>query len=428
MAGPYTAPMPSSHDNDRRFSGWRIVALATITLGLTGPGQTIGVSVFIDHFTTDLDLEKSWVTAGYLVGTLCGSLAMPTIGRWVDRFGVRRAMFAIASGFSIALVAMSGVQGIISLTAGFVFIRMLGQGALSLVSTVSISLWFEQRRGTAISIAVTISAALMALVPFALDFVIGEIGWRGAWLVAAGAVALIVLPIAWFGMIDRPSDVGQHVDGIAPAAGHDINAEVWGVDRATALRRYEFWVLAGAGAAMSSLGTALNFHQITLLGESGFTSGEAAALFLPQMIGSSIGSPAMGIALDRLGTRFAPAIQMTLLTATLIVAGTAATTVAVIGYAILLGLTAGASRSLTGVLAPRWFGTRHLGAIQGSLTFVGVMASASGPFAFSLTEILTGGYRSTAVLWGLVPAVFAVLLVMRPPTPRPDRSTLTPPG
>jgi MFS family permease len=410
--------MPSSLDPDRRFSGWRIVALATITLGLTGPGQTIGVSVFIDHFTADLDIEKSWVTAGYLVGTLCGSLAMPTIGRWVDRYGVRRAMFAIASCFSIALVAMSGVQGIISLTAGFVFIRMLGQGALSLVSTVAISLWFEERRGTAISIAVTISAALMALVPFALDFVIGEIGWRGAWLVAAGAVALIVMPIAWFGMIDRPSDVGQFVDGIAPAQDDDPDVEVWGLDRATALRRYEFWVIAGVGAAMGSLVTGLNFHQIALLGESGFTSGEAAALFLPQMIGSSIGSPAMGIALDRVGTRFAPAIQMTLLAATLVVAGTAASTVAVIGYAILLGLTAGASRSLTGVLAPRWFGTRHLGSIQGALTFAGVMASASGPFAFSLTEIATGGYRATAIAWGLAPAAFAVFLFVRPPAGR----------
>jgi MFS family permease len=410
--------MPSSPDPDRRFSGWRIVALATVTLGLTGPGQTIGVSVFIDHFTADLDIEKSWVTAGYLVGTLCGSLAMPTIGRWVDRFGVRRAMLAIATCFSVALVAMSGVQGIISLTAGFVFIRMLGQGALSLVSTVAISLWFEERRGTAISIAVTISAALMALVPFALDFVIGEIGWRGAWLVAAGAVALVVMPIAWFGMIDRPGDVGQFVDGIAPADGDDPDAEVWGLDRATALRRYEFWVLAGAGAAVASLVTGLNFHQITLLGESGFSSGEAAALFLPQMVGSSIGSPAMGIALDRLGTRFAPAIQMTLLAATLVVAGTVASTAAVIGYAILLGLTAGASRSLTGVLAPRWFGVRHLGSIQGSLTFAGVMASASGPFAFSLTEIATGSYQATAVVWAVAPAAFAGFLFVRPPAGR----------
>ena len=391
------------------------MALATITMGLTGPGQTIGVSVFIDHFTTDLDIEKSWVTAGYLVGTLCGSLALPTIGRWVDRYGIRRAMVAIGIGFSAALVAMSGVQGILSLTAGFVFIRMLGQGALSLVSMVSISLWFEQRRGTAISIAVTISAALMALVPFALDFVIGQIGWRGAWLVAAGAVGLVVVPIAWFGMIDRPSDVGQYVDGIPPTAGETGPVEVSGLDRAEALRRYEFWVLAGSTAAMSSLVTGLNFHQISLLGESGFSSTEAAALFLPQMIGSTIGSPAMGVALDRIGVRYAPAIQMTLLTATLVVAGRATSTVAVVGYAILLGLTAGSGRSLTSVLAPRWFGTRHLGAIQGSLSFVAVMASASGPFAFSLTEIATNGYRSTAMVWALAPAAIALGFALRPP-------------
>jgi len=424
--------MPSSQDIDRRFSGWRIVALATITLGLTGPGQTIGVSVFIDHFTADLDIDKSWVTAGYLIGTLSGSLAMPTIGRMIDRFGVRRAMFTIAIGFSLALVAMSGVQGIISLTAGFVFIRMFGQGALSLVSTVAVSLWFEQRRGLAISIAVTLSAALMATIPVGLDFAIGEIGWRGAWLVAAGVVSVVVIPIAWFGMIDRPSDVGQYVDGIAPAEGEVEVGESWGIDRATALRRYEFWVLAGAAAAVSSLLTGLNFHQIALLGESGFSSEEAAALFLPQVIGSSIGSPAMGLALDRLGARYAPAIQMVLLGGCLVLAGTASSTAGVIGYAILLGLTGGASRSLTGVLAPRSFGTRHLGAIQGSLTFVGVMASASGPFAFSLTEIATGGYRETALIWALVPMSFALVLAGRPP--RFSRrgamggGTLTPPG
>lgn len=390
------------------------MAFATITLGLTGPGQTIGVSVFIDHFAADLDLEKSWVTAGYMVGTLCGSLALPTIGRWIDIYGVRRSMTAIVVAFSLALVAMSGVQGIISLTAGFVFIRMLGQGSLTLVSTVSISLWFERRRGTAISVAVTISAALMALIPFALDAVIGEIGWRGAWLVAAGTVATIALPIAWFGMIDRPSAVGQHVDGETPEE-DGIDRPVWGVDRATAVRSYEFWVLAGTTATMSMLVTALNFHQVALLGESGFSSSEAAALFLPQMLGSTIGSPAMGAALDRVGARYAPAVQMALLAGALVFAGTASSTPAVLAYATWLGLTGGAARSLTSTLAPNWFGVTHLGSIQGALSFVAVMASAAGPFAFSLTEIGLGGYRETAIAWVVVPVAASLMMLVRPP-------------
>lgn len=408
--------MPVAQDRGTRFSGWRIVALATIAMGLTGPGQTIGVSVFIDHFAADLDLEKSWITAGYLVGTLTGSLALPTIGRLVDQYGVRRSMTMIGAAFATALVYMSGVQGIISLTAGFVFIRMLGQGSLSLVSVVSIQLWFERRRGTAISVAVTISAALMALVPVGLNAVIDGFGWRVAWLVAAGVVGTVVLPIAWFGMIDRPADVGQRPDGDV-VRDDDEPVEAWGLDRATTIRSYEFWLLAGSGAAVSMLITALNFHQVALLGESGFSSGEAAALFVPQVVGSSIGSPTTGYALDRVGTRHAPIVAVALLTLTLLVAGSASSTTEVIAYAVLLGLTGGASRSITSTVMPAWFGVRHLGAIQGSLSFIGVMASAAGPFAFSLTEIATGGYRSSAVIWAAVPAVLVAVFAVRPPHP-----------
>ena len=87
-----------------RFSGWRIAAFATIVLGLTGPGQTIGVSVFIDHFADDLELSKNAIAGGYAIGTLTGSLMMPSVGSWVDRYGVRRSMTVIAVLFSLALV------------------------------------------------------------------------------------------------------------------------------------------------------------------------------------------------------------------------------------------------------------------------------------------------------------------------------------
>ena len=157
-------------------------------MGMTGPGQTIGVSVFIDHFSDDLELSKNAVSAGYAVGTLTGSLMLPSVGRWIDRFGVRHAMTVITIGFVIALTAMAGVQGLLSLTLGFVFIRMLGQGSLSLVSMVSVSLWFERRRGLALGVAMTVSSAMMALFPVTLSYLIGEAGWRSAWLIAAGAV------------------------------------------------------------------------------------------------------------------------------------------------------------------------------------------------------------------------------------------------
>ena len=114
--------------------GWGVLALAVITSALTGPGQTLGVAVFIDHFVDDLSLTRPQVSTAYLVGTLCGAALLPRVGQLVDRFGVRRAQMAIGVAFGLALVNMSLVNGLVWLAIGFVGTRLLGQGSLSLVS------------------------------------------------------------------------------------------------------------------------------------------------------------------------------------------------------------------------------------------------------------------------------------------------------
>ena len=68
----------------RRFIGWRIVGLAVITGAMTGPGQTIGVSVSIDPLIAELGLSRSQVSAAYMIGTLTGSHCF-TAGRQLDR-------------------------------------------------------------------------------------------------------------------------------------------------------------------------------------------------------------------------------------------------------------------------------------------------------------------------------------------------------
>lgn len=409
---PYTHPMP------KRFAGWRVLALATIVMGLTGPGQTIGISVFIDHFADSLGLTKNQISAGYAIGTLCGSLTLPTVGQLIDRYGVRRAMVTIASLFALGLVFMSGVQSLVMLTIGFFFIRMLGQGSLSLVSTVAISLWFDRRRGFALGIAMTISSSIMALVPVALSFAIDRVGWRDAWVAAAATIAVVVIPISWFGIIDRPSTIGQLPDG-APVPETDDHpvTEEWGVERNEALRSRAFWILALATSLTSMLSTALNFHQIALLGESGFSETAAAVMFLPQVIGALVGSPGMGIVIDRVGTRYAPAATLVGLSATLLLAGTVTSTVGVIAYATWFGFQAGTVRTLGAALIPTWFGTRHLGSIQGSMTFLGVLASAAGPIAFSLTETASGSFRQSATLWMMAPLIAAAFALSKRPVP-----------
>ncbi len=399
----------------RRFVGWRIVVLATLTAALTGPGQTIGVSVFVDPMIDALDLTRSQVSAAYLIGTLLGALALPSTGRWIDRLGARRAMTLIGLAFGTGLVAMSGVGGFITLAAGFSLIRWLGQGSLSLVSTVAVTHWFERRRGLVFGLMMTGVSALMSLTPIFLNLAIEAYSWRTAWRLAAVMIWITVVPIGYFGIINRPSDVVQQTDGDDATSADEITAPPSrSHTRREAVGEVRFWVLSLTVATTAMLATALNFHQISILGEAGLSTTEAATMFLPQVLGAILAGLTVGALSDRIPVRFLLATSMALLMTALLLIQVVEPGWQVILYAVTLGAAGGAQRPLAATVLPRWFGLANIGAIQGVSAFIGVGASALGPVAFSLGRTWLGGYSPAALAFAALPlAVGIAALIVR---------------
>ncbi len=387
--------------------------MAVVTAAMTGPGQTIGVAVFIDHLVAAVGASRSLVSSAYLVGTLTGAAAMPFVGRFLDRRGVRLSQTLFGLAFTVALVAMAGVDGLVWLVIGFAGIRMFGQGALSMVSSVTVALWFERRRGVAMGVLATVAGALMTLVPVALNLVIGRYGWRSAWLAAAAAVALVVVPLGWFALIDHPSLVGQRVDGARPAAGlTEVNrhrAVAGSYTRAEAVRTSQFWILVVIGSTSGALITGLNFHQIDLLGEAGLSSGEAAIMFLPQIVGSSVAALGVGLILDRLGTRLVPAASMMGLVAVHVLAAGLSGRATIVLYAVGLGAVGGSVRAALSTMVPGYFGVGHIGAIQGVVTVANVAGSAVGPVLLAVTQAATGSYRTANLVLAVLPVAATVV-------------------
>lgn len=366
--------------------------------------------MFVDHFIADLGISRSQVSTAYLIGTLVAALGLPLIGRRIDRVGARRAMAVIGFVFGVALIGMAGVQGLAALTIGFFAIRLTGQGALSLVSTVSVTHWFDRKRGTALGIFSTAMAILMSLVPVGLNLIIETYSWRVAWITSGILIWLVVIPIARFGIIDHPSDVGQFPDGIDPATdGEASSATGRGATRGEAMRTARFWIVVSASGAVGMLSTALNFHQISMLGEAGLTSTEAAVMFLPQVVGAAVAGLFFGFLADRLTGRSLIPIVMALLALSLGLTLTLAPGTTVILYAISLGAAGGAARTVTATLLPRWFGVTHIGAIQGSASLITVASTAIGPVLFSITRDLADGYGTAAALLAVIPIVIGLI-------------------
>lgn len=142
------------------YYDWIILFIATVGMILTGPGQTYAVSVFIEHFIVDLGISRALVSTLYTVGTLTAAFALPYVGRQVDRRGSRLTMAAITVALGLACIYMGSVRNALMLVVGFVALRMLGQGSLSLVSKNVINQWWVRRRGMAMGIAGMATALL----------------------------------------------------------------------------------------------------------------------------------------------------------------------------------------------------------------------------------------------------------------------------
>jgi len=440
-----------------RFLGWRMVAFAAVMLGLSGPGQTVGVSVFVDPMMASLDLSRSQVSSAYLIGTLLASLVLPRVGRALDDHGTRRTLLVVALGLGVALAGMGLVSGIVTLTIGFVGIRMLGQGSLSLIATNAVAPWFTRRRGFAIGVATAVGSSLIALVPLLATSAIGPLGWRATWGLLALLVVTVLVPIALRGFVDRPQDVGQQPDGEVadgavsatdtspgstatlttpgpagvpagvPAVGPDrIDPDAIGPSavrrrdhtRAEALRTPMFWALVGGSVTTGMLTTAMAFHQIDLLGQQGLTSAQAAANFLPQTVATFGTVLLVGALVDRVAPRWILLTSMLLLAGAMLALPSVRPGATAVAYGMALGAAGAAARSLEAGAVPRLYGLRHLGAIRGVVTALGGASTALGPLALSLGKDVTGGYTEVLRLLVVLPLAVAAL-GMFAPTPGP---------
>ncbi|GGM50195.1 MFS transporter [Longimycelium tulufanense] len=417
MTGVPTRPRPWAAGG---FYGWHIVVWSCIALAMTGPGQTAGVSVFIDPLIADLGLNRSTISTAYLLGTVGGAVAMPFVGRAIDRFGVRWTMTVIAIVYGTVLCSLAGVSSLVGLTAGFVGLRMASQGALQLAATTAVALWFSRRRGTAVGIVSGIGMMGISLTPVIVEGLIEATTWRVAWLAEGLAVWAVVLPIAVFAMRDRPEALGQHVDGQAPDA-DGPRREHWGVGRAQAMRTGFFWVACIAVAVSGLLVTAVNFHQISLLGEQGLDTAQAAGNFLPQTVASLAATFGVGALADRVASRWLIVASMLGLAAALLCGVIVRPGWSAVVFGLLLGAALGSIRSVEAATFPRHFGVAHVGEIRGTVAAVSVGSTAFGPLLFASIHDLEASYVPALLVTAPIPVLVAVAaLVVRPPT-FPDR-------
>lgn len=375
---------------------------------MTTPGQTVGVSAFIDSIIDDLDVSRSAVALMYAIGTLTGSFLLTFVGRFIDRKGPRYAVIIIASFFAIACVWMGFVDSPITLAIGFVLIRSLGQGSLSLVSLNVIHIWFVKRRSLAVGISSIGFAIGTILFPPLIEFLISRFDWRSAYMIMGGLVALTILPIGALFFRERPEVYGLQPDGKQESTPTYVLEEN-NLTLTQAIRTLIFWLFSGGDFLVAAFATGLLFHHYSIMAEVGLNRELATIIFLPLGI-VSVGSNLLtGWLLSRMEPRWLLSIVLMLLAASLAMATQTINLYSILIYGCLLGLMQGMKGVLSNSVYAHYFGRLHIGTIQGFVVTISVAGTALGPYIFAFGLDKFGSYKPILLISAIAPLALAIV-------------------
>ena len=390
------------------YYGWVILLVGTFGMFMTTPGQTLGVSIFLDRIIQDLGLSRALVSLMYTIGTLLGSFSLPFIGRFVDMHGPRLAVVIISGLFALACVWMGFVGGPITLLVGFVLIRGLGQGALGLVSLHVINLWFVRRRGLAVGLSGLGMAIATACFPFVIEALIDAFGWRTAYMVLGGLIAATILPLGAWLYRGKPELYGLRPDSrVQPSADEALQERHYTL--AQTRRTVTFWLFVSGDFFGAALGTGLIFHHYDIMAGGGIDRLAAAAVFVPFGFIAAGSNLLTGVLMDRVPPRFLLSASLALLCASLVFAAFVTTPALVLVYGAIFGVAQGTRGAISGSAYAHYFGRTHIGSIKGFTATLTVAGTAFGPLIFALGNGWFGGYAPILLLSALPPLLAALV-------------------
>ena len=386
--------------------GWRVVggAAAGVGLGIAGL-LTYNLGLFADGMMRDFGLSRTMYGAGFFGSTLALALAMPLVGRMVDRFGPRLAAATGAVALAVGLSLLSLASSVAMFLLVLVLIGFIAAPSAPVPHTRAVAAAFRKSRGLALGLTQMGIGLAAALVPPIVAMQVATDGWRSGALLLAGLALAGVVPV----MLGLPAR--------SPTAESDRTTaqDAYLAIRGSAAYRLQmaaFTAMALAFAGMLS-------HFVPLLTQSGMPVQQAGAL--AGLIGISvIGTRILvGWLSDRMDPAWLGVASCAICAAgclCLALGGVAAAPVA----ALALGAAMGAEADLIGIMTARNFPILAYARAYAAQYAAFMVAAGISPLWIGALADATGGYRLSTLVVAAALIVPIALFIRLSRTSRPS--------
>jgi len=372
-------------DIERRFAWPAVLACfcsAVLAWGFGFYGQSVFLATLRAQHGWSTSLIASATTSYYLVGAVLIALTPGLI----DRLGPRAVILGGAVVLTTGAIVLSLAAVPWQLFAADLVMAAGWATTSSTAITNTLALWFDRRRGLAISLALNGASAAGFTVAPALVHLTGRVGLTAAVALIALALFAVLLPAVLLGLRDAPRRPGGFRRAAAPFARHEILSSP----------RFRSVAAFYALALVAQVGFIV--HLVALLQPRLGTAGAANAVAAASLA-AMLGRLATGAVIDRLNQRRAAAISVTSQALGVLAMLLWPDVPAVLyGGAILFGLSVGNVITFPALIVQREFPAHAFGAVIGLANAIAQFAFAFAPALLGIVHDLAGGYAPALAL------------------------------
>ena len=389
-----------------RYDGWRIVAVCFLVATFGWAFGFYGQSVYLAELHRQHGWPASLISGATTFFYLFGAVIVVFVSEAVRKFGPRACLVAGTCATAVAAIALGQVREPWQLYLANAALAFGWAGMSLAMITNTIGLWFNEKRGMAISLALNgASFGGIAGVPL-LVVAIGHFGFSQAMLVAACLMIVLVVPAVLIFVGRSPlllpgSAVAQAVD--VPSA-----TQI----RARALRDLGFLSVTTAFALVLFAQVGFIVHLISFLDPViGRASATTAIALLTAM--AVVGRVLFSTVIDRLNQRLASALSFVSQAAALLVLINFRNEYLLIAACAVFGFSVGNLITLPSLIVQREFASSVFGVLVSLQTAIAQITYAFGPGVVGVLRDLSGSY--TLPFYGCIALELAaaVLIMIR---------------
>jgi MFS family permease len=308
MNGPNSLQQRSADGEQPRgfHYAWVIAALTFLVL-ITSAGVRSTPGLLMVPLETEFGWSRSLISSAVAINIFLFGMIGPFAARWMDRFGLRRAVCLATATIATGVLLSSRLTESWQLIALWGVMVGVGTGGTSMVlAAVVTSKWFDARRGVVMgALSAANATGQLVFLPW-LARIVERYGWRWA-AIAIGSSMAVISVVVWIVMRDSPAAMGLKPFGWSEHAPERSHAMRPFLALKVAVRRSEFWLLAGTfficGASTNGL---VGTHLIPACHDAGIPEVRAAGLLALMGIFDIVGTTGSGWLTDR----FSPKILL----------------------------------------------------------------------------------------------------------------------